>query len=164
MKDRSSHARAALCAALPVVACLAAGGVVSGAEGDGAEPEHPAIAPLVGAWTGVEHIEWSTGAPEHYRTAGPWSGDAIVGFPASCKLGSACGTISYPTVPCAATLILTAIEGDTFRFKRAHVTDDGCDVAALESVQLASDGTLRYHATGYWGEGKAVLKRVIVGP
>ena len=108
---------------------------------------------LVGTWHGMERVTWED------KAQADWEGDVVITIKKSCKIGSDCGMLDFPTVPCSAKLSLKTIQSEIFEFQRKDVSGEGCAFDAQDILQPLADGTLLYIGRGDNWEGKGILQK-----
>ena len=76
---------------------------------------------------------------------GDFSTQILLSIQPGCSIGSICGTISTPQLPCSGTLLLAAIHGDVFTFTEQDMTGAAfCVSGGQEFLQLQAGGNLSY--------------------
>jgi hypothetical protein len=91
----------------------------------------PNINTIAGNWTGIEGYE-----DDHFQTR------VNLSIERDCTIGSMCGRVTYPEIPCSGDLSLVKIEGQTFVF--AEDMDPSCSGpdGGLNYVRLLENGNL----------------------
>ena len=76
---------------------------------------------------------------------GDFSTQILLSIQPGCSIGSICGTVSTPQLPCSGTLLLAAIHGDVFTFTEHDMTGAAfCVSGGQEFLQLQAGGNLSY--------------------
>lgn len=116
----------------------------------------------------------SSAAPSTDTIAGNWTGTLIsdtsgfstqldLSIQPGCQVGNLCGTVSTPQLPCSGTLLLTAVQSDTFIFTEQNMTGAPfCVSGGQEFLTLQADGTLSYRYKFVPAQGAMVSSSAIL--
>ena len=99
---------------------------------------------LLGVWTGTVH------------NSNGWDMKITVSILQPFEVGSILGVFDIPLLPCSGTFRLTSIRGQTLELRVERLQGE-CSQADSDSLELLSDGTLRYISRGKGWETRGIL-------
>ena len=104
---------------------------------------------LLGVWTGTAH------------NSNGWDMKITISIlqPLELEVGAMLGLFDIPLVPCSGTFRVVSIQEQIIELKAERLQGD-CGKAESESLELLSDGTLRYVSKGKGWETQGILQRV----
>jgi hypothetical protein len=98
---------------------------------------------IAGKWTGMLSSD-----------TGGFSTPIALTIKSGCKLGTVCGTVSVPKVPCTGNLFFKEIQGDVLVFVEQNMKGaSACSSGGFESLQLQANGTLSLKFTSTSAQG-----------
>ena len=101
---------------------------------------------LLGVWTGTAH------------NSNGWDMKITLSVLQPVEVGSTLGVFDIPLLPCAGIFRVVSIQGERIELL-AEKLQGACGQADSESLELLSDGTLRYISQGQGWETQGVLRR-----
>ena len=104
---------------------------------------------LLGVWTGTAH------------NSNGWDMKITISIlqPLELEVGAMLGLFDIPLVPCSGTFRVVSIQEQIIELKAERLQGD-CGKAESDSLELLSDGTLRYVSKGKGWETQGILQRV----
>ena len=104
---------------------------------------------LLGVWTGIAH------------NSNGWDMKITISIlqPLELEVGAMLGLFDIPLVPCSGTFRVVSIQEQIIELKAERLQGD-CGKAESDSLELLSDGTLRYVSKGKGWETQGILQRV----
>lgn len=104
---------------------------------------------LLGVWTGTAH------------NSNGWDMKITISVfqPLELEVGSVLGVFDIPLIPCSGTLRVVSIRDQTIELRSERLQGD-CGKAESDSLELLSDGTLRYISKGKDWETQGILHHV----
>jgi hypothetical protein len=100
---------------------------------------------LLGVWTGTAH------------NSNGWDMKITISILQPFEVGSMLGVFDIPLIPCAGTFRVVRIQDQTIELKAERLQGD-CGQADFDSLELLSDGTLRYVSKGKGWETQGILR------
>ncbi len=108
---------------------------------------------IAGNWTGTLTSDTST-----------FSTPLELAIQPGCAVGSICGTVTTPQLPCAGNLLLASINGDAFVFTEMDMAGASfCVSGGQETLQLQADGSLSYRYAYTAPDGTILSSSGILG-
>ena len=101
---------------------------------------------LLGVWTGTVH------------NSNGWDMKITISILQPFEVGSMLGVFDIPLIPCSGTLRVINIHDRTLELQAERLKGD-CVRAESDSLELLSDGTLRYTSKGKDWETQGILQR-----
>jgi hypothetical protein len=104
---------------------------------------------LLGVWTGTAH------------NSNGWDMKITISIlqPLELEVGSTLGIFDIPLLPCSGTFRVVSMQDQTIEL-RAERLQGECGNADSDSLELLSDGTLRYISKGKGWETQGILHHV----
>ena len=104
---------------------------------------------LLGVWTGTAH------------NSNGWDMKITITIlqPLALEVGAMLGVFDIPLIPCSGTFRVVTIQDQTIELKAERLQGD-CGQAESDSLELLSDGTLRYVSKGKGWETQGILHHV----
>ena len=102
---------------------------------------------LLGVWTGTAH------------NSNDWDMKITLTILQPLEIGSTLGIFDIPLIPCSGTFRVLDIQDQTIELKAEKLQGD-CGEADSDTLELLSDGTLRYISKGEGWETRGILQRI----
>lgn len=102
---------------------------------------------LLGVWTGTAH------------NSNGWDMKITISILQPVDVGSTLGIFDIPLMPCSGAFRVISIRGETLEMKAERLQGD-CGEADSDSLELLSDGTLRYVSKGKGWETQGILHHI----
>jgi hypothetical protein len=100
---------------------------------------------LLGVWTGTVH------------NSNGWDMKMTISILQPFETGSMLGVFNIPLLPCSGTFRVISVQGQTLELQAERLQGD-CGKADSYSLELLSDGTLRYVSKGKGWEAQGILQ------
>ena len=102
---------------------------------------------LLGVWTGTAH------------NSNGWDMKITISILQPVDVGSTLGIFDIPLIPCSGAFRVISIRRETLELKAERLQGD-CGEADSDSLELLSDGTLRYVSKGKGWETQGILHHI----
>jgi hypothetical protein len=103
---------------------------------------------LLGIWTGTAH------------NSNGWEMKITISIYQPFEIGSTLGVFDIPLIPCSGTFRVIGIRDETIELRAENLRGE-CGEVDSHSLELLSDGTLRYSSKGKGWETQGILQRAM---